>query len=148
MRSRNWFAISTSQLSGNALSQVVPAGAAAGATLQYRMLAASGIDTAAAGSALTAVTDGHPLTEKGMIVGTFQYMSPEQLQGHEADTRSDLFALGSVLYEMITGRRAFPGKSQISVLSAILEKDPDPITASQPLVPVALSSRKRDIVAM
>jgi eukaryotic-like serine/threonine-protein kinase len=89
-------------------------------------------------SALTAVTDGHPLTEKGMIVGTFQYMSPEQLQGHEADARSDLFALGAVLYEMITGRRAFPGKSQISVLSAILEKDPDPITASQPLVPIAL----------
>src|SRR5439155_9778218 len=63
-----------------------------------------------------------------MIVGTVQYMSPEQLQGHEADARSDLFVLGAVLYDIITGRRAFPGKSQISVLSAILEKDPDPIT--------------------
>src|SRR6185437_4316164 len=89
-------------------------------------------------SALTAVASGQPLTEKGTIVGTFQYMSPEQLQGHEADVRSDIFALGAVLYEMITGKRAFPGKSQISVASAILEKDPEPITASQPLAPLTL----------
>jgi serine/threonine protein kinase/Tol biopolymer transport system component len=89
-------------------------------------------------SALTAAASGQPLTEKGTIVGTFQYMSPEQLQGHEADARSDIFALGAVLYEMITGKRAFPGKSQISVASAILEKDPEPITASRPMSPPAL----------
>lgn len=87
---------------------------------------------------MTAVASGQPLTEQGMIVGTFQYMSPEQLQGHEADARSDIFALGAVLYEMMTGKRAFPGKSQISVASAILEKDPEPINASRPMSPPAL----------
>jgi eukaryotic-like serine/threonine-protein kinase len=74
-----------------------------------------------------------PLTQKGSIVGTFQYMAPEVLQGAEADPRSDLFSFGCVLYEMITGRRAFEGRSQLSVFSAILEKDPEPISASQPL---------------
>jgi serine/threonine protein kinase/Tol biopolymer transport system component len=79
-----------------------------------------------------------PLTQKGSIVGTFQYMAPELLQGKEADARSDLFSFGCVLYEMITGRRAFEGKSQLSVFTAILEKDPEPITASHPLVPPML----------
>jgi serine/threonine protein kinase len=79
-----------------------------------------------------------PLTQKGSIVGTFQYMAPEILQGGEADARSDLFSFGCVLYEMITGRHAFEGKSQLSVFTAILEKDPDPITASQPLAPLML----------
>ena len=76
-----------------------------------------------------------PLTQKGSIVGTFQYMAPEVLQGAEADARSDLFSFGCVLYEMVTGRRAFEGKSQLSVFTAILEKDPEPIIASQPLAP-------------
>ena len=67
-----------------------------------------------------------PLTQKGSIVGTLQYMAPELLQGSEAYARSDLFSFGCVLYEMITGRRAFEGKSQLSVFSAILEKDPEP----------------------
>lgn len=79
-----------------------------------------------------------PLTQQGALVGTVQYMSPEQIQGVEADARSDIFAFGAVLYEMATGRRAFEGKSQISVASAILEKDPDPITATQPASPAAL----------
>ena len=79
-----------------------------------------------------------PLTQKGSIVGTFQYMAPELLQGAEADARSDLFSFGCVLYEMITGRRAFEGKSQLSVFTAILEKDPEPITDSQPLAPPLL----------
>jgi serine/threonine protein kinase/Tol biopolymer transport system component len=79
-----------------------------------------------------------PLTQKGSIVGTFQYMAPELLQGKEADARSDLFSFGCVLYEMLTGRRAFEGKSQLSVFTAILEKDPEPIAASQPLVPPML----------
>ena len=80
-----------------------------------------------------------PLTQKGSIVGTFQYMAPEVLQGAEADTRSDLFSFGCVLYEMVTGRRAFEGKSQLSVFTAILEKDPEPITAAQPLAPPMLA---------
>jgi eukaryotic-like serine/threonine-protein kinase len=79
-----------------------------------------------------------PLTTAGAIIGTIQYMSPEQIEGKEADARSDIFALGAVLYEMVTGARAFEGKSQISVASAILEKDPESISASQPLTPAAL----------
>jgi eukaryotic-like serine/threonine-protein kinase len=97
-------------------------------------------------SALTAMT-ATPLTQQGMIVGTFQYMAPEQLQGQEADTRSDIFALGAVLYEMITGKRAFQGKTQISVLSAILEKDPEPITASRPMSPLELDYVVRTCLA-
>jgi len=79
-----------------------------------------------------------PLTQKGSIVGTFQYLAPEVLHGAEADARSDLFSFGCVLYEMVTGRRAFEGKSQLSVLSAILEKEPEPILVSQPQVPPML----------
>jgi eukaryotic-like serine/threonine-protein kinase len=78
------------------------------------------------------------LTQQGTIVGTFQYMAPECLQGQEADARSDLFSFGCVLYEMVTGRRAFEGKSQLSVLTAILEKDPEPVSTVQPGTPVAL----------
>ena len=79
-----------------------------------------------------------PLTTAGSIVGTIQYMSPEQIEGLPADARSDVFAFGAVLYEMATGKRAFEGKSQISVASAILEKDPEPIGALQPLTPPGL----------
>ncbi len=78
-----------------------------------------------------------PLTTAGSMIGTIQYMSPEQIEGKEADARSDIFALGAVLYEMTTGARPFEGKSQISVASAILEKDPEPISAIQPLTPPA-----------
>ncbi len=78
-----------------------------------------------------------PLTTAGSIVGTIQYMSPEQIEGKEADARSDIFAFGAVLYEMAMGKRAFEGKSQISVASAILEKDPEPISAAKPLTPPA-----------
>ncbi|MFZ0805632.1 MAG: protein kinase, partial [Candidatus Sulfotelmatobacter sp.] len=88
-----------------------------------------------------------PLTQKGSIVGTFQYMAPEVLQGAEADARSDLFSFGCVLYEMITGRRAFEGKSQLSVFTAILEKDPEPISGSQPLAPAMLDEVVRACVA-
>jgi serine/threonine protein kinase/Tol biopolymer transport system component len=79
-----------------------------------------------------------PLTQQGAVVGTVQYMAPEQIEGKDADVRSDIFALGSVLYEMTTGKRAFAGKSQLSVASAILEKDPEPITSVQPRTPAPL----------
>jgi hypothetical protein len=78
-----------------------------------------------------------PLTSAGMMIGTIQYMAPEQIEGKEADSRSDLFALGAVLYEMATGKRPFEGKSQISLASAILEKDPDPLRTLNPLTPAA-----------
>jgi Tol biopolymer transport system component len=78
------------------------------------------------------------LTQRGTVVGTFQYMSPEVLQGAEADARSDIFSLGCVLYEMVTGRRAFEGKSQLSVLTGILEHDPAPVSAVQKTSPAAL----------
>jgi serine/threonine protein kinase/Tol biopolymer transport system component len=87
---------------------------------------------------LTSPNISEPLTAEGTVIGTFQYMSPEQVEGREADARSDIFSFGSVLYEMTTGKRAFSGKSQVTVASAILEKDPDPITLNQPLAPPAL----------
>jgi eukaryotic-like serine/threonine-protein kinase len=87
---------------------------------------------------LTGTRHGTPLTEEGTIVGTFQYMSPEQVEGKEMDGRSDIFSLGAVLYEMITGKKAFGGKSQLSVASAILEKEPQPISAVKPMTPLAL----------
>ena len=78
-----------------------------------------------------------PLTTAGAVLGTIQYMSPEQIEGQPADQRSDLFALGAVLYEMATGKRPFDGKSQISVANAILEKTPEPISVTQPVTPPA-----------
>ncbi|HVS33293.1 MAG TPA: protein kinase [Thermoanaerobaculia bacterium] len=82
-------------------------------------------------------TQRMPLTREGTIVGTFQYMAPEQLEGEEADARTDIFALGAVLYEMATGRRAFEGKTKTSLIAAIAERDPVPISEIQPLTPPA-----------
>jgi Tol biopolymer transport system component/predicted Ser/Thr protein kinase len=73
------------------------------------------------------------LTEQGQIVGTLQYMSPEQLQGKEADARSDLFSFGCVLYEMLTGKQSFAGQSAASVIAAILEREPAPLNIAPPL---------------
>src|ERR1700692_1011859 len=87
---------------------------------------------------VTAATPVTPLTSAGTIIGTIQYMSPEQIAGQEADARSDIFCFGCILYGMVTVKRAFEGKSQISVASAILEKDPEPVAKSQPLTPPAL----------
>jgi eukaryotic-like serine/threonine-protein kinase len=75
------------------------------------------------------------VTQEGTIVGTFQYMSPEQVEGKELDARSDVFSFGAVLYEMVTGLRAFEGKSQLSVASAILEKEPSSISSIKPMSP-------------
>jgi serine/threonine protein kinase/Tol biopolymer transport system component len=94
-----------------------------------------------------AVTQSSPMTEQGGIVGTFQYMSPEQVEGKELDGRSDIFSLGAVLYEMLTGQRAFQGRSQLSVASAILEKEPPPIIAARPLTPPALDYAIRKCLA-
>ncbi len=79
-----------------------------------------------------------PLTTEGTLVGTFQYMSPEQLEGQEADARSDIFALGCVLYEMVTGRRAFEGKSTAKVVAAIMTTEPPAVTTLSPLTPAPL----------
>jgi eukaryotic-like serine/threonine-protein kinase len=85
-----------------------------------------------------APTGNVDLTAQGTILGTIQYMAPEQLEGHEADARSDIFALGVVLYEMVTARKAFEGKSQASLMASILERDPRPISELQPLSPPLL----------
>jgi len=87
------------------------------------------------------------LTAEGSIVGTFQYMSPEQLEGKDADSRTDIFAFGTVLYEMMTGRKAFTGKSQASLIAAILEKDPQPMSELQPMTPPALERAVKTCLA-
>ena len=87
------------------------------------------------------------LTAEGMIVGTFQYMSPEQVEGREADTRSDIFSLGAVLYEMVTGTRAFEGKTAASTIAAILASEPKPINTLQPTSPPALDQVVRTCLA-
>jgi hypothetical protein len=95
--------------------------------------------TAAAPDAMShSPTMSTPLTAEGTIVGTFQYMAPEQLEGKEADARTDLWALGCVLYEMATGARAFEGKSQASLIAAIMTGVPRPITELSPVAPPAL----------
>jgi eukaryotic-like serine/threonine-protein kinase len=103
--------------------------------------------TPAFSAAATLPTMASPITVAGTIVGTVQYMSPEQIQGKEADARSDIFSFGATLYEMLTGKRAFEGKSQLSIASAILEKEPDPISATQPLTPPALENLVRTCLA-
>src|SRR3989442_1137874 len=100
------------------------------------------------GTTLTAAaTPSTPVTQEGTILGTFQYMSPEQIEGKELDGRSDIFSLGAVLYEMLIGQRAFPGKSQLSVASAILEKEPAPISAVKPMTPPAFDHAMRRCLA-
>jgi eukaryotic-like serine/threonine-protein kinase len=79
-----------------------------------------------------------PITTEGTVLGTIQYMSPEQLEARETDARADIFALGAMLYEMVTGKLAFDGKSQAGLIAAILEHDPPPVMSLQPTAPVAL----------
>ncbi len=92
-------------------------------------------------------TASKPLTAEGRIVGTFQYMSPEQVEGKEVDACSDIFSFGAVLYEMATGRRAFEGQSQASLAAAILEREPPPLSDLVPLVPRALDRLVRICLA-
>ena len=96
---------------------------------------------------VTSASPHLPITQQGTIVGTFQYMSPEQVQGQELDGRSDIFSLGAVLYEMLTGKRAFEGKTQLRVASAILESDPAPLNSIKPMTPVNLDHAIRRSLA-
>lgn len=119
-----------------------------GAKLLDFGLARTDAEAAPAISGLSATpTNTRPLTAEGTMVGTVQYMSPEQLEGKPADARSDLFAFGVVLYEMTTGRRAFQGKSQASLIAAILASEPPPLSALQPLAPPALERVVRACLA-
>ena len=79
-----------------------------------------------------------PLTAQGTILGTLQYMAPEQLEGKEVDARTDIFAFGTVVYEMATGKRCFDGKSQASLIAAILEREPVLMLSLQPMTPLVL----------
>jgi eukaryotic-like serine/threonine-protein kinase len=94
-----------------------------------------------------AATMTHGLTGDGTILGTVQYMAPEQVEGLEADARTDIFALGVVLYEMLTGRRAFDGRTPASLMGAILKDEPPALAVSQPLTPVSLERLVRRCLA-
>jgi Tol biopolymer transport system component len=126
----------------------------AGAKLMdFGLARATGLSGPGAGSGVTAAaltttpTVAQPLTAEGTIVGTFQYMSPEQLEGGETDARSDIWALGCVLYEMATGRRAFEGKSQASLIGSIMHADPAPMTQLAPMSPPSLERLVRQCLA-
>jgi Tol biopolymer transport system component len=101
------------------------------------------------GAALTALPTqaGSNLTQEGTILGTFQYMAPEQLEGKEADARTDIFAFGCVLYEMATGQKAFSGKSQASLISSIMGSEPPPVSRVSPMTPPAFDRVVRTCLA-
>ncbi|MEP6767122.1 MAG: protein kinase [Acidobacteriota bacterium] len=96
------------------------------------------LDGKGSATSLPTVMGSANLTEKGTVLGTFQYMAPEQLEGKDADARTDIFAFGALLYEMATGQKAFEGKSQASLIGAILRDEPAAISVVQPMTPPAL----------
>lgn len=109
--------------------------------MDFGLARASALGAAPDGRGETAampISGSHPITAAGTIVGTFQYMSPEHLEGRETDARSDIWALGCVLYEMATGKRAFEGKSQASLIGAIMNPQPVPISRLAPMSPPGL----------
>jgi len=98
-------------------------------------------------SASELATQAGPITAQGTILGTVQYMAPEQLEGKEADARTDIFAFGAVVYEMATGRPAFAGTSQARLIASILESDPAPVRSLQPTTPASLDRLVRACLA-
>jgi len=110
-------------------------------------LCAEPVPMAAALTEMVGETRDVKLTDEGVIVGTFQYMAPEQLEGHGADSRTDLFAMGAVLYEMVTGRPAFAGRSKASLIAAILSSEPAPFGHTQRLVSPALERAVKHCLA-
>jgi len=105
--------------------------------LDFGLAAVTSAKTASVMSALP--TTPPKITQRGTIMGTFQYMAPEQVEGQDADARSDIFAYGAVVFEMLTGRPAFHGKTHASLIGAILRDEPEPVTQIVPLVPPAIS---------
>ena len=89
-------------------------------------------------SGMTRLATRAPETAHGTILGTVQYMAPEQVEGKDADARSDIWALGAVIYEMVTGTRPFQGDTPASVIGAILKDEPPPVSSRQPLTPAML----------
>jgi serine/threonine protein kinase len=106
--------------------------------MDFGLAKAPGAAVGSLSSSNSLATMSKALTTEGTIVGTIQYMCPEQLEGREADARSDIFSLGAVLYEMTTGKRAFDGKTTASTIAAILAVEPTPISTIQPMLPHAL----------
>ena len=109
-----------------------------GAKLLDFGLARSAVEAAPIQGMTGLVTEARPLTQQGTILGTFQYMAPEQLEGQEADARTDIFSLGALLYEMATGKRAFEGASRTSLIASIVSSQPPPISSVAPMTPPAL----------
>jgi serine/threonine protein kinase len=113
--------------------------------LDFGLAKVRGVEAVAGMTALPAQTT--PLTGEGTILGTLQYMSPEQLEGKEADARTDIFALGAVIYEMATGRKAFEGNSQASLIATIMASEPPPTPALQAMTPPLLDHAVRTCLA-
>lgn len=105
--------------------------------LDFGLAKSQGPVVGGGGQSMLPTTPAH-LTEKGTVLGTFQYMAPEQLEGQEADARTDVFAFGVVLYEMMAGRRAFEGRTHASLIGAILKDQPPPVSSLRPLTPASL----------
>jgi Tol biopolymer transport system component len=103
--------------------------------------------TVAQAAVETATKTSDPVTEEGTVLGTVSYMAPEQLEGKQADARSDIFSFGAMLYEMVTGRRAFEGASRASVVAAVLDRHPPPPSSMQPLTPPAVDDLVRQCLA-
>jgi eukaryotic-like serine/threonine-protein kinase len=117
--------------------------------LDFGLAKAMAVPGAGSGASLTAFPTQHGsnLTQEGTILGTFQYMAPEQLEGKEADARTDIFAFGALLYEMAAGRKAFSGGSQASLISSIMGSEPPPVSAVSPMTPPAFDRVVRTCLA-
>jgi Tol biopolymer transport system component len=121
--------------------------------MDFGLARATGLTGPGSGSGVTVAglsqspTMASPLTAEGTIIGTFQYMAPEQLEGREADARADLWALGCVLYEMAAGKRAFDGKSQASLIGSIMNSEPPPVSGLAPMSPPAFDQLVRACLA-